>query len=367
MHFGKFTLALSLTLMLLTGIAPAQPADPPMTEAVAPEDLTDLQLGGEEPNPSCKFNNQKGIRFVETLMVDGLVRKTIVHLPAGYRNSEQLPVVIVLHGAKLTGKILETVTGFDKLSNHENFIVAYPNAVYHQWNDGRAEGYTPAYGIDDVKYISSLMDTLIWKFNADPKRIYLTGFSSGGMMSMRLGRELTNRIAAIAPVSASFPIPALEQDVKPTLPLPVLMINGTHDQAFPWDGGDTKIVGVKVGPVAPVMTTVDYWVKANGGDSAAPEFQQCKHNRKDSTTVDVSYFSTPTKSCVLLFRVNGGGHTWPGSEVPLKYIPLLGRQNRDVSASELIWTFFKNYSRPEAPTLPVRTVTSPSPRQVSLK
>jgi polyhydroxybutyrate depolymerase len=289
------------------------------------------------------FIGQSGLNVKETLIVDGRVRKTIVHLPPGYRQNVERPLVIVLHGAKLTAKIAQLVTEFDKISNENNFIVAYPNALHHQWNDGRGKGYTPSYGIDDVKFISQLIDYLIWKYQVNPKKVYIAGFSSGGMLSQKLGMERADKIAAIAEVSSSLPLSQLALNRKPSKPLPVLMINGTRDPAFPWEGGNTRIVGIKVGPVAPIMDSVQFWLDANGGLTSPPDFHQVLSSKKGGGAVDVTYYPTASNTCVILYKIYGGGHTWPGSEVPLRYIPLLGRQSRDLKASELIWEFFKGY------------------------
>lgn len=297
------------------------------------------------PQPS-RFNPVEGVSIDEVLIVDDLVRKMVVHLPAGWQENKNMPLVLVLHGAKLSAKIAEIVTGFDKLSNRQNFVVAYPDAIYHQWNDGRKALDNPSYGIDDVKFLSRLMDYMVWKYHVDPKRIYVAGYSSGGMMAQKLGMEITDKIAAIAEVAATMPVPLLELQEKPTKPLPVLMINGTQDPAFPWSGGNTQIIGIKVGPVASVMGCVNYWVEANGGLTARPDSNQTvdkAYGTKDGTMVEVTTYPTAKNTCVMLYKIDGGGHTWPGSDVPLRYIPFLGRQSKNLRASELIWEFFNHY------------------------
>lgn len=307
------------------------------------ESLLKAKTSREGRLESPHLGRHSGINIKETLIVDGRVRKTIVHLPPGYSYNEERPAIIVLHGAKLTAKIAQLVTEFDKLANSDNFIVAYPNAMHRQWNDGRGKDYTPSYGIDDIKFISRLIDDLVWKYRANPQKVYIAGFSSGGMLSQKLGMEITDKIAAIAVVSSSLPLAQLELDPKPSKPLPVLMINGTRDRAFPWEGGNTRIVGIKVGPVAPIMDSVKFWLEANGGLTAPPDFHQLFRSKKRGGAVDVTNYPTQSGTCVMLYKIHGGGHTWPGSEVPLRYIPFLGRQSKDLKASELIWEFFRNY------------------------
>ena len=292
------------------------------------------------PKPIA-IGSKSGLTINETLLIDGMARKAIVHLPSDYTLEEKRPLVIVLHGARLSGWIAEAATGFDKIANQENFIVTYPDALHQQWNDGRSAADTPSYGVDDVGFISKLIDYIDWKYNIKKDNVYIVGFSSGGMLAQKFGMEQTAKVSAIAEVAASLPIPQLELQKKPTRPLSVLMINGTQDRAFPWVGGITQIVRVHVGPVAPILTTYQYWINANGGPGSISPRQEVLQKNKTGTRVNLLNTRTANNSCILLYSINEGGHTWPGSEVPLQYIPFLGRQSRDLNASELIWEFFK--------------------------
>jgi polyhydroxybutyrate depolymerase len=135
----------------------------------------------------------------------------------------------------------------------------------------------------------------------------------------------------------------LKKNEKPSRPISLLMINGSADKAFPWNGGNTSIVRIRVGEVAPILTTYNYWVNANdGADIDIKKKEESLQKRAGGTKVEFINTQTENGACILLYKINGGGHTWPGSEVPLRYIPLLGRQSRQMNASELIWEFFKN-------------------------
>lgn len=292
------------------------------------------------PKPSA-IETKTGLTINETLLVGGMIRKALVHLPPHYTLEDKRPLVIVLHGARLSGWIAEATTGFDKIANQENFIVTYPDALHQQWNDGRSATDTPSYGVDDVGFISQLIDYIDWKYHIRKDEVYVVGFSSGGMLAQKIGLEQAEKVSAIAEVAASLPIPQMDLQLKPSRPLSVLMINGTKDHAFPWTGGITKIVRVSVGAVAPIMATYQYWINANGGPGPIPPRQEVLQKNKTSTIVNLLNTRTANGSCIMLYRINGGGHTWPGSELPLQYIPFLGRQSRDLNASELIWEFFK--------------------------
>jgi polyhydroxybutyrate depolymerase len=137
------------------------------------------------------------------------------------------------------------------------------------------------------------------------------------MLSQKLGMEATDRFAAIAEVASSLPLSQMALNKKPSKPIPVLMINGTNDPAFPWAGGNTSIIGIKVGPVASVMKSAQYWINVNGGMISTPDEQLVVSDKKGKTTVDRTHFSTKMNMPVILYKINGRGRTWPGSDIPL--------------------------------------------------
>jgi polyhydroxybutyrate depolymerase len=340
---SKFSAFLAVLLLLSShalSLAQSMPPIPGQDPGLRRTPLQESEMKAV-PQP-YRLNPSEGISIEEILIVDALVRKSVIHLPAGWTENKNMPLILVLHGAKLSAKIAEIVTGFDRLSNKKGFIVAYPDAIYHQWSDGRRAEDNPSYGIDDVKFLSQLMDYMVWKYHVNPQRIYVAGYSSGGMMAQKLGMEITDKIAAIAEVAATIPLPQLALQEKPSRPLPILMINGTQDPAFPWNGGNTQIIGIRVGAVASVMDSVNYWLTANGGLMASPDANESV-DKKDGTKVEVTNYPTANNTSVMLYKIIGGGHTWPGSDVPLRYIPLLGRQSKNLRASELIWEFFNHY------------------------
>ena len=299
------------------------------------------QTTGVKTPPPKPIDSGDGLTINETLLVNGLVRKAWVHLPSYYSTDQKRPLLIVLHGARLSGWIAEAATGFDKIANQENFIVAYPDAIHQQWNDGRAPVNNPSAGIDDVGFLTQLIDYVNWKYHVAKNKVYIAGFSSGGMLAQKMALEQTDKVAAIATVASSLPMPQFTLQRMPSRPISVLMINGTRDRAFPWAGGTTHIVHVKVGPVAPILSTYQYWVKANGGSGDISPRQATVKKNKIGPSVNLLNTRAHNGSCIILYKINGGGHTWPGSEVPLPYIPFLGKQSRDLNASELIWEFFK--------------------------
>ncbi|MCX6006878.1 MAG: hypothetical protein NTZ34_06415, partial [Chloroflexi bacterium] len=172
------------------------------------------------------------------------------------------------------------------------------------------------------------------------KMVYATGISNGALMSNRLGCELSDKIAAIAPVAGN--IPQKTASIwSPSRVVSVLMINGTEDPVVPFNGGDVSLLSVKTGKVISVADTVKFWVTQDGCPSA-PEMEQLPDLTPDdgTSTIVERYTGCRYGTGVVLYKVIGGGHTWPGG---LQYMPekLIGKTSRDFSATETIWQFFK--------------------------
>lgn len=280
--------------------------------------------------------------YAGTLLVKGLQRSYIVHLPTSYDKSRQWPLVIALHGGGSEAKTMNPLTNFNTLSDKQGFVVVYPEAYEHNWNDGRDDPQikSQAENIDDVAFISDLTDQLATDLNINKKMAYATGISNGAIMTERLGCELSDKIAAIAPVAGN--IPQKTASIwSPSRPVSVLIINGTEDPLVPFEGGDVSFLSLKRGKVISVADTVEFWVSKNGCP-ATPKIEQLPHiNADDSTsTVVESYSGCRDGSEVMLYKVIGGGHTWPGGPQYMSE-KIIGTTSRDFNATEVIWQFFK--------------------------
>ena len=289
--------------------------------------------------------------YTDSILIKGLLRSYLMHLPASYDKSRLWPLVIVLHGGGGEAKTMDPLTDFNALADKQGFVVVYPEAYKHlitgpglsqHWNDGRGEAgiRAQAENIDDVAFISALIDHLVQNLSIDEKMVYATGISNGALMSNRLGCELSDKIAAIAPVAGN--IPQKTAPIwSPSRAISVLIINGTEDPVMPFNGGDVSFLSVKTGKVLSAAETVKFWVSKDGCP-AVPEIEQLPHlNPNDSTsTIAERYTGCRDGSEVVLYKVNGGGHTWPGG---LQYMSekLIGQTSRDFSATETIWQFFK--------------------------
>jgi polyhydroxybutyrate depolymerase len=273
--------------------------------------------------------------FADKIIVDGIERTYILHVPESVSNPA--PLVFVLHGGGGSGKHMNKLTGFNKVSDKHGFIVCYPDGIDKHWNDGRkvTQSYVNGVEVNDVKFISLLIDTLESKYNIDSARIYGCGISNGGMMSFRLGCELNNKIAAIAPVAISMS-EYLYNSCVPGKPVPLLYIFGNEDPLVPYEGGSIRF---SRGKVVSVQNTLGLWVKNN--DCNEIPFITTIDNEDDDTYVKMFRFTgAAERNEVVFYLIYGGGHTWPGGR---QYLPklLVGRTSEEFNASEEIWKWFE--------------------------
>lgn len=272
----------------------------------------------------------------DSIKVDELERDFIIHYPSGYKSGDRIPAVIILHGGGGRGKGMSKLTGFDNVSNDYYFAAVYPDGIEKSWNDGReiTKHIKDGKLVDDVKFISCLIDTLVRKYSIDSSCIYVTGISNGGIMSFRLGCELSDKIAAIAPVAAS--MTELEYNgCSPSKTIPVMIIFGDEDPLVPFNGGE---IMRKRGKVVPVKESVDFWVRFDGC-SQEPAKTEVDSVDDETKAIRYSYTEGSNGIEVVYWLIKGGGHTWPGG---IQYLPslIVGKVSKEINASLEIWKFF---------------------------
>ena len=287
---------------------------------------------------------------IRKLQVDGRTRSYIIHIPPKVDPRQPTPVVLAFHGAATNASIMALSTGLSNKADEAGFIVVYPNGigkgdVLLVWNAGGWHGLKAEREIDDVKFVRELLDDLSKVVNVDPKRIYATGMSNGGMMCYRLAAEMSNRIAAIAPVSGTVAV----EKCNPERPVPVIHFHGTEDKLVPFEGPSQRTA--KVLAFQSVEETIRTWVKIDGCPTK-PKTTKLPHTADDGTTVERrSYVPGRDGAEVILYVINGGGHTWPGRKWP---VPWLGKTTHDISANDLMWEFFKRHPMTDASEAAVR-------------
>ena len=293
---------------------------------------------------SFSDGNASGINYADSIIVGGLKRTYLIHIPPSYDKNKSMPLVIALHGGGGSAKDMVKLTkgGFNRLADKEGFIVVYPEGAEHKWNDGRDERFSQA---DDVGFISALIEHLARSINIDRTRIYATGVSNGAHMSMRLARELSNKIAAVAPVAYSMQ-KKYEQVPVSAKPVSFLIITGTNDPLIPWRGGNTPWPTERrmLGEILSVPQTVGVLVSHNQCSTTPAITYEPDKDPQDGTRVRKEVYENGKDGTeVILYAIEGGGHTWPGGFSFSR--GALGKISRDIDANEVIWDFFKKHAR----------------------
>jgi polyhydroxybutyrate depolymerase len=267
----------------------------------------------------------------------GRTRSYFVHTPPGYDGSEKLPLVMMLHGGGGNAENAEKVSGLSDKADAVNFLVVYPDGTggvgdhFHTWNSGNCCAYAMKNNVDDVAFLRALLEKLEYEYAVDPKRIYVTGISNGGMMAYRVACAMADKVAAIAPVAG-----ALNVACDPSSPVSVIAFHGTEDENVAYNGGVGKrqIDGPREDK--PVSYAIDFWVKRDGCNAAPKKLEV-------GTLRFEGYSGCKDGTAVVLETVVGQGHAWPGSDRVWK---LLDKPDPTVKATDLMWTFFQAHPKP---------------------
>jgi polyhydroxybutyrate depolymerase len=284
-----------------------------------------------------KFSSLGPGDHTRTLLMGEQLRSYLVHIPNKYDPKKPAPIVLALHGAAMDGAMMVWFSGLNTKADEAGFVVVYPSGSgagpFRTWNAGGFTGKMAEGRADDVAYLGKLLDDLSGVVRIDEKRVYACGMSNGGMMCYRLAAELSNRIAAVAPVAGTIAI----DSIKPQRAVPVLHIHGSKDAIVPFTIGKgqappfMKLMGVE--------ESVQTWVKLNGCDGK-PKIETISKDQDDMKVTRTTYGGGRDGSEVVLVVIDGGGHTWPGQVPPVAFI---GKSAKNVSANDLIWDFFQKH------------------------
>jgi polyhydroxybutyrate depolymerase len=269
-----------------------------------------------------------------SISIDGLSRTYLLNLPPTYYDSINFPLVIALHGTGGSASQFEHDYKFSELANDKRFVVVYPEGVkstgilgIRTWNAGSCCNYAMENDIDDVKFIRELIDRLTAEYKIDPKRIYVTGMSNGGMMAYRLAGELSDKIAAIAVVSGTM---VTNQAFNTSRPVPILHLHSALDTKVPPLGG----IGIGGYYFPPVDSVLNVWSTENGCDTSSQIIE-------DNSGYILKEWSNCENNVVIQYYLTrDGGHAWPGGT---KSRTMADEPSKVVNANELIWNFLKQY------------------------
>lgn len=268
---------------------------------------------------------------------DGETREYVFYMPTTYVPGSSVPLVLNLHGLSSNNQSQAFYSNFNVLAEAHNFIVVYPQGLVGLTPGGVLDTHWNAYfgsGVDDIGFLSKLIDRFYFDYNIDLSRVYSTGMSNGGYMSYVLACDMSDRIAAIASVTGSM-LKVLEDNCNPDRPIPVMQIHGTLDAVVAYN-----LPTVFQGSIPDI---VQFWVNHNNCD-ATPTVTDVPNNSiiDLSTATREDYGDCDDNTAVAFYIIEGGGHTWPGA-LPF---PALGNTNQDFDASEKIWEFFSQHTHP---------------------
>ncbi|AQQ09100.1 esterase, PHB depolymerase family [Sedimentisphaera cyanobacteriorum] len=283
-----------------------------------------------------------------TLTVNGRERRYRVYVPASARTTEAIPVVIAFHGGGGNPDSMIRLSGVNAKSDEAGFIVVYPYGSGRNpkrgltFNGGGCCGYAKRKNVDDITFVRAILDDLNGVASVDSERIYATGISNGAIMAYYVASELSDRIAAIAPVAG----PMMTDKCNPTRPVSVIHFHGTADELAPFNGGRGKGTSNVPAFMRPEFFSVEHsincWVEANGC-KRKPTITPMPDTADDGMRVTRKVWGGGKNgSEVVLYEIEGGGHTWPGREPTVKF---LGKSTKDISANDLMWEFFQKHTR----------------------
>jgi polyhydroxybutyrate depolymerase len=290
-----------------------------------------------------------------TLTHGHLGRSYIVHVPPQARIGNPLPAVLNFHGGGAHARAQKQYSRMDETADREGFIAVYPHGSggiggrLLTWNAGACCGWAAASRVDDVGFAIVLLDDLAGRVPLDQERIYATGLSNGSMMAYRLAAEAAHRIAAVAGVAGAMTLPRF----APALPVPVMHIHSVDDQRALYHGG--------LGPAFPFTNTrvlhepvdvmLEKWIVHNGCPTR-PEVMGPVSGRPDAadaahTATRYTYMPCRDGTQVVLWKLTGAGHVWPGGVQD--YLPLLlGAGTTVIDANDEMWRFFSSFRRRQA-------------------
>ena len=249
----------------------------------------------------------------QTINVGTATREMLVYVPADL--PEKAPMVISLHGASQDPNYQMNQTHWNEVADTAKILVVYPKGNGNFWDIS---------GSGDVKFIETIMKTMQKKYHVDKNRIYISGFSMGGMMTYHCMTKLGSVVAAFGPVSG---IPVDYRNPVVVRKVPIMHIHGTGDDVVKWEGDPNHAAG----GYGRIDDYVKKWAEAEECDVEHPEVIRPYPETSDQAAATrTRYINKKDNIEVTLIALDGKGH-WHSDDPKVVY-----------STREL-WNFFKQY------------------------
>ena len=284
-----------------------------------------------------------------TIQHQGRDRSFLLHIPATIDHQQSSPVVINLHGGGGNARGQQDYSRMDITAAKYQFIVVYPNGTGKlkqrllTWNAGTCCGYAMQNNIDDVGFIRKIISVLPQYIKINPQRIYATGLSNGAMMSYRLALELSDKIAAIAPVAGAMHV----AEFNPQRPVPIMHVHSVDDPRALYHGG--------LGPAFPltnhrvehrdVNEVLEQWAEYNRCQQGPQLYKQVSVTTKEhgeQRAEKWAYTACRHRAEVVLWKLTGAGHVWPGGQQDYM-VKILGPSTQVINVNDVMWRFFAEH------------------------
>ncbi|HLP17636.1 MAG TPA: PHB depolymerase family esterase, partial [Bacteroidota bacterium] len=238
----------------------------------------------------------------DTIRVGSALRKMIVYAPPGIQANS--PLVLSLHGMNQTMNDQKNQTQFQSVARDNNFVLVFPQSNGTMWDLG---------GTSDINFILAIIDEMSKRYGIDRDRVYLSGFSMGGMMTYYAATKIADKIAAYAPVSGFL---MGGPNTNSSRPIPIIHVHGMDDNFVPYNN---------------VQTCMDAWIARNGCPTT-PVVTKPFPADKPASQSSKKYWGPGKEGVEVVFiSVAGVGHWY--SDDP-----------NAVFTSREIWNFCKRYS-----------------------
>ncbi len=293
----------------------------------------------------CKKRHKGAGALEEITLNDGNWDRTgLVYLPSSYNNgSDKLPLILALHGRLGDGKGTVKFMKLNPKADALGYVVVYPDGISRSWADARNSGPAHDRGVDDITFLSKLIDECAAKYRIDTSRVYMVGMSNGGFMTTTFCCAKPEKIAAAVTVTG---IMAVDPSTwcTPSSGTPVMFLMGTEDPLVPYEGGEIAAKNGKGNGsfTCSVDEAVVAWRNNNGCSDAKQVIDYPDLKRDQCTMRETRYTDCSGNNEVVLIDCVGGGHTWPGGDQYLSK-RRIGRVCRELRAENIIFEFFEKH------------------------
>jgi polyhydroxybutyrate depolymerase len=305
------------------------------------------------PSAGCDTSTVGAGETKQTATFEGQERWWLRRVPPAHDGRTPVPLVLDLHGYSEGATIHASLSEVGPFGDEKGFVTLTPHG------EGAVARWDTALGSKDLEFLGEVLDTTEQDLCIDTNRVYSTGLSNGAFMTSAIACEYSDRFAAVAPVAG---VRAIE-GCDATRPVPVVAFHGTDDGFVTYDGGfgekaldlpapdgsgrtvrDTvseEQIDDAADPESAVPAIMQRWAKRNGCATGDEEAEVAA----DVTRIT---YDCPAGAATVLYRITGGGHSWPGSAPSLGLVGILGKTTMNISANELMWEFFQDHPLPAA-------------------